>query len=206
MFKLLTPRGARVDIRRDWLTACALARAHGQNAAADLLAAAGAPRDMPEAVARLSEGRGPINPERLPLRLRSLANDLAGTANALPQLKSLVAAGLEWDAKDPYGMTPVQTAGWFGLAEKMGYLLSLKPDLSHVNGHRGTLLSTIIHGSENAPTKTGQDHIACLELALREGVALPEPALRFAGREDVVTFLEDWAARYPSQVTAHGIA
>jgi hypothetical protein len=76
-----------------------------------------------------------------------------------------------FDTPDGEGLTPVQIAGWEGLPDIMAYLLSLKPDLGHINGYGGTLLSTILHGSENNPNRSGRDYVTCLRLALEEGVA-----------------------------------
>ena len=206
MFELLAERGARLDVLRDGLGAYAVARLYGNEAGAEALARLGAPTQLPEALVHMLDGRGPIDPAQLPDEARSLAADLAGFTEALPRLKRLFEAGLEWDRPDRMGMTPVQGAGWWGLPENMAFFIEMKPDLSHVNGYGGTLLSTIIHGSENAPEVANQDHVACLEMALREGVAIPEPAIRHAGREDVLAFLEDWAERHPGQVVKHGIA
>ena len=88
----------------------------------------------------------------------------------------------------------------------LAYLLSLKPDLSHVNGYGGILLSTIIHGSENCPNRGERDYIGCLDLALSEGVALPRRAIDLAGDPDVAAFLSDWAEAHPGQVVEGGVA
>ncbi|MEM9349518.1 MAG: ankyrin repeat domain-containing protein [Pseudomonadota bacterium] len=204
MIELLIARGAKLDVQRGGLTAYGLALVFGNEPAAEALAAAGASKGLPGEVEKLLEGRGPIDAAKLPPDLKGLAVELVHFPAALTLLKRYIAAGLPWDEPDRNGLTPVQSAGWRGDGEAMAYLLSLKPDLSHVNGYGGTLLSTIIHGSENAPP--GGNHVGCLELALAEGVALPRPAIRHAGREDVVAFLEDWAERHPGQVVAHGIA
>ncbi|NNL34880.1 MAG: ankyrin repeat domain-containing protein, partial [Silicimonas sp.] len=124
----------------------------------------------------------------------------------LDHVKRLVAMGVEYDRPDAEGLTPVQVAGWEGLPEVMAYFLSQKPDLSHVNGYGGTLLSTIIHGSENCPERAGRDHIGCLELALRAGVALPRRVPGLAGDPEVAAFLTDWAEQYPGQVVDGGVA
>ncbi|MEM8592276.1 MAG: hypothetical protein AAGF13_07085 [Pseudomonadota bacterium] len=206
MFELLAARGAQLDVMRNGLGAYALARLYGNDDGAEALARLGAPTEMPDALRRLIAGEGPVDPALLPDEARSLASDLAGFTEALPRLQKLIEAGLEWDRPDRMGMTPVQGAGWWGLPENMGFFLAMKPDLSHINGYGGTLLSTIIHGSENAPEVANQNYVACLEMALREGVALPEPAMRHVGRDDVRACLEDWAERHPGQVVAHGIA
>ena len=206
MFELLAERGTRLDVRRNGLGAYALARLYANDEGAEALKRLGAPTDMPEVLEKLLSGQGPIDPSQLPEEARDIATELAGFTEALPRMRGFFDAGLEWDKPNRMGMTPVQAAGWWGLPENMAFFLAMKPDLSHINGYGGTLLSTIIHGSENAPSVDNQDYLACLELALNEGVALPRPAIRHAGREDVLAFLEDWAERYPGQVVAHGIA
>jgi hypothetical protein len=117
-------------------------------------------------------------------------------------VQRLVALGLDPDRPDREGLTPVQIAGWEGLPEAMVWLLSLGPDLNHVNGYGGSLLDTIVHGSENTPARSGRDHIGCARLALEAGVALPEPVIRGAGDPDLGNFLRDWAAEQPEQVTS----
>jgi hypothetical protein len=77
--------------------------------------------------------------------------------------------------------------------------------LTHVNGYGGTLLSTIIHGSENNPTREGRDYEGCLRLALEAGVALPRRAAQFAGDPALAAFLEDWAEAHPEQVVEDGV-
>jgi hypothetical protein len=78
----------------------------------------------------------------------------------------------------------------------MGYFLSVKPDLCPGNNYGGTLLSTIIPASANAPYRSPRDHICCLELALKMGVALPR----------VTAFLAAWSEAHPGQVLETGVA
>ncbi len=85
------------------------------------------------------------------------------------------------------------------------YFLSLKPDLSHVIRYGGTLLSTIIHGSESAPHRASRDHIACLELALMTGVALPKRPIGPAGELHVAAVFADWADAHTGQVVEVGV-
>lgn len=141
-----------------------------------------------------------IDPLKLPDAYRNIIRQVLHLPGRLEQVKRLVALGLEYDHPDAQGLTPVQLAGWEGLPEVMAYFLSLRPDLSHVNGYGGTLLSTIQHGAENNPDRDTRDHIACLRLALEQGVALPRGSADFAGRADVADFLTDWARAHPGQV------
>jgi hypothetical protein len=119
-------------------------------------------------------------------------------------LARLVALGVPFDAPDAEGLTPVQIAGWEGLPDIMAYLLSLKPDLGHINGYGGTLLSTILHGSENNPEPRGPGLHRLPRLALEEGVALPRRAIELAGDQEIAEFLKDWAEARPGQVVEHG--
>jgi hypothetical protein len=88
----------------------------------------------------------------------------------------------------------------------VGCLLTLRPGLAHENGDGGTLLSTIIHGSENCPDRASRDHAERLRLALEQGVALPRQAIAFAGEPGVAVFLADGAEARPGQVVEGGPA
>ena len=145
-----------------------------------------------------------VDPAAIP-GIRGLLTELVHREGTLSRIKELVQVGFPWDAPDSMGVTPVQAAGWVGVPELLRYFLSLGPDLSHVNGFGGTLLGTILHGSENAGARDGQDHIACLEIVLTHGLALPRSTLSAQLRPDVSTFLRDWAKRYPGQVVEHGV-
>ncbi|PIL19135.1 hypothetical protein P775_16265 [Puniceibacterium antarcticum] len=141
-----------------------------------------------------------IDPERLPEAYRTILRQILHLPDRLDHIRRLVGLGIEYDGTDSEGLTPVQVAGWEGLPEVLAYFLSLRPDLSHVNGFGGTLLGTILHGSEHHPERDSRDHLACLEMALQQGVALPRQTLRQVGREDVAAFLEAWAEAHPGQL------
>ncbi|MCR8546752.1 ankyrin repeat domain-containing protein [Salipiger sp. P9] len=208
MAELLLDAGA--DPRRPWqgMAPYAYARACGSVALAEALAARGCAVALtPEEalLARAADGAlqpgDALDPGAVPPACRGLLHEIAHRPERLPHMRALVALGMPFDAPGSQdGASPVQVAGWNGVPEVMGYFLSLGPDLGHINAYGGTLLSTILHGSENAPDRARRDHVACLELALRAGVALPRRAIRSAGREDVAAFLEDWAEAHPAQV------
>ncbi len=207
MVELLLEAGA--DPARTYKGAAAYPYAcvFGNRAVQDALEARGAqvPLSREEALmagaARGEDRAGAyVDPGVLPEAYADIIREILHLPGRMDQVQRLVALGLPYDRPDAEGLTPVQLAGWEGLPDMLRYILSLKPDLSHVNGYGGTLLSTIIHGSENAPDRESRDHITCLEIALHEGVALPRNAIRFAGREDVAAFLGDWADRHPGQV------
>ncbi|MEO0385167.1 MAG: ankyrin repeat domain-containing protein [Pseudomonadota bacterium] len=146
-----------------------------------------------------------VDTAKLPDAYRNIVRMIVHLPGKLDHIKRLVAIGVEYDRPDSEGLTPVQVAGWEGLPEIMAYFLALAPDLSHVNGYGGTLLSTIIHGSQNCPQREERDYLACLELALHEGVALPRRAPQVAGDPAVAEFLADWAASHPGQVVEGGV-
>lgn len=130
---------------------------------------------------------------------------LVGREGALPHMRRLVAMGFDPNVTDEMDLPPVHLAGWEGLPEVMRFFLDRRPDLSHVNGFGGSLLSTIMHGSENCPQRATRDHIACARMALEHGVALPKRAPDLAAQPDMAAFLADWAEDHPGQVVAHGV-
>lgn len=207
MVQMLVQAGADVTQTFEGVTPYAMARVYGNQDAAQVLGPEELTQDQ-ALLAAAADGAVPqgryVDPARLPEEFRNLIRTILHLPGTLDHVKRLVAIGLEYDRPDPMGLTPVQIAGWEGLPEVMGYFLGLKPDLSHINGYGGTLLSTIIHGSENC-TATGRDHIACARLALTQGVALPKRAIALAGREDMAKFLTQWAQDRPGQVVADGV-
>lgn len=157
------------------------------------------------ATGQVSQGQW-IDMAKVPPAFTHILREILWLPGKQAHVAALVAAGMPWDMPDNEGLTPVQVAGWEGLPDMVDYFLRLGPDLSHVNGFGGTLLSTIIHGSENCPARAERDHIACLTLALEHGVALPKRAIDLAGEPEVAAFLADWAEAHPGQVVEHGIA
>ncbi|MHC0052374.1 ankyrin repeat domain-containing protein [Actibacterium sp. D379-3] len=207
MVALLLDAGADPARVYDRATAYGFARVFGNDALARAIAVRGTPPALSaeeEALALAADGVDTagrfIDPGKLPDSYRNILRMIVHLPGKLDHMKRLVALGVEYDRPDAEGLTPVQVAGWEGLPAVMAWLLSLRPDLSHVNGYGGTLLSTIIHGSENCPARAGRDHVECARLALEQGVALPRRAPDQAGQSDMAAFLADWADRYPGQV------
>ncbi len=211
--ELLLDHGAATDRVHEGMSSYALARAFGNREVAEALAARDVDTSLSEveqvladvADGTLAEGIY-IDPAKLPEAAANIVRVIVHLPGKLDHLKRLVEAGAPFDVPDGSGVTPVQIAGWEGLPEVMGYLLSQRPDLSHVNNYGGTLLSTIIHGSENNPDREGRDYIGCLTLALKAGVALPRRVVEFTGMPEVAAFLEDWAEAHPGQVVDQGVA
>lgn len=207
MIDLLLSAGADPARIYQGANAYAYARVHGNKDLVQAIEArdAAMPLTREETLmARAAQGLASpgeyIDTAQLAPAYANLIREILHLPGRLDQVKQLIALGLPWDKPDGEGLTPVQLAGWEGLPEVMAYFLKLGPDLSHVNGYGGTLLSTIIHGSENNPDRDGRDYQACLELALTEGVALPARDIPLVGREDLRAFLEDWAEARPGQV------
>lgn len=206
---------ADVDPQRrfEGLSPYAAARVFGNSALAAALDQAGqaTPLSSVEAMlAEIADGTQTdgvyLNPEGLPEGARNIVRDILHLPGKLPHLKRLVAAGAEYDRPDKHeGVTPVQAAGWLGLPEVLAFFLSLKPDLEHVNNYGGTLLSTILHGSENNPDRRGSDYVACLQLVMEHGIALPRGVLDQSGVPEIAAFLSDWAEAHPGQVVEHGV-
>ena len=209
--QLILESGADAKASFEGLTPYAAARIYGNQALARALEVQGDatplnPQEkMLAQIADKETTEGFIDPAKLPESLRNTIRHILHLPGKLPHVQRLIAAGMEYDRPDGEGLTPVQVAGWEGLPEVLNYFLSLKPDLSHVNGYGGTLLSTIIHGSENNPSRKGRDYIECLTLVLTEGVALPRQAIEFAGEPEIAAFLADWGEDHPGQVVEHGI-
>ncbi|WP_186827112.1 ankyrin repeat domain-containing protein [Shimia ponticola] len=199
--------GASVTSEHAALKPHAFARLVGAEAVRAVLETVDAPRDVPADLAPLVNGGGEgfVDPAKIPAELQGLLTELVHRVGTLKRIKSLVEVGFPWDAPDSMGVTPVQASGWVGLPEYLRYFLKLGPDLSHLNDFGGSLLGTILHGSENAPERSGQDHLACLEIVLTHGVALPRRALSAQLRPDVAEFLRKWAKAHPGQVVEHGV-
>ena len=211
MVELLLDAGGDPTLVHEGMTAYALARAYGNEAAVAAFDARGlrtALSPVEAALAAVADGEVPaqaLRQEALPPAVSDLVRSILHLPGKLPHVQRLIAAGLPFDKPDAEGLTPVQIAGWEGLREVMGYLLTFGPDLTHVNGYGGTLLSTVIHGSENNSNRDGRDYEACLRLVLEAGVDLPRRAIQFAGVPELAAFLADWAETHPEQVVDHGV-
>lgn len=204
---LLLAAGADPSARYQRVAPYALSRVYGNTDAARLIAEAGGDTALTEVETLLATAvDGPVpaqrflNAAKLPDEYRDLLRNILHLPGKRGHVERLVAIGAEWDRPDPQGLTPVQIAGWEGLPDMLQYFLGLRPDLGHVNGYGGTLLGTIIHGSENCPARAERDHLACARLALEEGVALPRPEITFAGDPEMAGFLNEWAEAHPGQV------
>ncbi|MGR3511267.1 MAG: ankyrin repeat domain-containing protein [Paracoccaceae bacterium] len=211
MVELLLEAGGDPQRTYEDMTAYALARVYGNADVATAIQARGldtALSPVELALANIADGMDPgrcLQQEDLPPAVSELVRSILHLPGKLPHVERLVSAGLPCDRPDPEGLTPLHVAGWEGLPDMMAFFLSQGADLEHVNGYGGTLLSTILHGSENNPAREGRDYPACLALALDAGVDLPKQALEAAGVPEVAAFLADWAETHPEQVVEHGV-
>ncbi|MGI3183767.1 ankyrin repeat domain-containing protein [Nioella aestuarii] len=211
MIDLLLEAGADPSRKFEGCTAYGYARVFGNSDLARAIEARGVVPDLTgeeRLLAMAADGEVPpgvfIDPANLPEAYRNIIRQILHLPGKLEHVKRLVAMGVEFDRPDGEGLTPVQVAGWVGLPDVMGYLLSLKPDLTHVNGYGGTLLSTILHGADNCPERAERDYVSCLRLVLEHGVALPRAAIAFANDDSIAEFLAGWAEDHPGSVVEQG--
>ena len=211
MARLLLDAGADPGQRHSGLTAHGIASIYGNKEFTKVLEERGhfetlngAFRSAAIAAESLPSNSTRLDTDEIVGELKYLIHNLQCYPDRLEHSKRLISFGFGNDTPDEMGLTPVQLAGWEGLPDAVEYWLSLRPNLEHINGFGGDLLSTIVHGSENCPNRNSRDHIACARLALRAGVPLPRLAPRFAGEESMAGFLAEWANDYPEQVVDQG--
>ncbi len=208
MIDLLLAAGADPRAMFKGVTVYSAACVYGNADLVDRLTALGvtpALTDQEQILSAAAQQKPPggfLDPAKMPTVYRDIIREILHLPGKDAHLRALVAAGAEWDKPDDQGLTPIQIAGWEGRPELVQYFLSLGPDLTHVNGYGGTLLSTIVHGSENCPERANRDHIECARIVLDHGVALPKRMGDLAGMPEMAAFLIDWAAAHPGQVVA----
>ena len=199
--KLLLGHGADPTAVWNGHTAYATARIYGNGSFARVLEEEGhaSPLSAQEAaLARCAEGvapDAPIDQADLSEEDRSLLTEVACGPDRLDHLKALVAAGFDPNRAGGMNLTPLHLAAWEGLDDRIAYLLTLDPDLEHVNGFGGTALGTVIHGSENCPSREERNYTTCALMLLEAGAVLKQSYIEGAGREDMVQVLEDWRDR-----------
>lgn len=210
--RLLLANGAVVDALSHGHTAYALARIFGNTDVAEVLQQAGAAQDLAPLEAQLARAADNIlrNDDRIemaqvPDDMKYLLCRLVWREGTLAHMQRLVEMGFDPNIPDEMGMPPLHLAGWEGMPDVMRYFLGLGPELDHKNAYGGTLLSTIVHGSENCPHRQQRDHIECARLALAQGVFLPAKAAAYATIPEMSAFLADWADAHPDQVVEHGV-
>lgn len=210
--RLLLDHGADPNSVSRGHTPYALARIFGNRDVAAVLEQAGASTQLSPSEKQLAlAADGKTNPDDR-INMNSLSEEmtyllcrLVWREGTLPHMQRLVEMGFDPNLPDEMGMPPLHLAGWEGMPDVMSYFLNQKPDLHHTNTYGGTLLSTIIHGSENCPQKARRDHIECARMALDRGVALPRKAAQFATVPEMSAFLADWAETHPEQIVEHEV-
>jgi len=199
----------RADADALWMgrSPYALAMLYGNLSFANALAAAGHGQKLGEVeriFAECAQGRAPRGRPLARIKLgdeeRRILTRVILWEEALDQARALVAAGIDPNVADEMDMTPLHLAAWAGLPEQVAWLLTLSPDLTHLNAYGGDLLGTIVHGSENRLDVGLRDHVACARLALEAGASLRQADLDGAMDETMVAFLQDWAEANPDRV------
>ncbi len=208
---LLLRHGAEPDARWQGHTAYGLARIYGNETFAEALAQAGHASELSATEAVLAACATGEAPDGRPLASLPLDEEerlvltrIILWQDRLAHARALVAAGIDPDTAEEMDMPPLHLAGWAGLPDHVAWLLTLKPDLTHVNAYGGDLVGTIAHGSENRLDVAERDHVACARLALEAGARLRRSDLRGAMNEDMVAFLQGWAEDHPDQVDENG--
>ncbi|QHQ36650.1 ankyrin repeat domain-containing protein [Algicella marina] len=193
---LLLDHGA--DATRVWHghTPYATARIYGNAEVAQFLASRGhaTPLDpLEQALAACAEGRPAprIDGSALSCADREIMAQVVLEKDRLYHLRALVEAGLDINAPDYMGMTPLHFAVWGGLPEQTAFLLTRNPDLDHVNKYGGDTFGTLIHGADNRTDTAERDHIACADLLFAAGLRPTPVQLRGTGYEPLARHLED---------------
>lgn len=198
MIDLLLNNGADPNAQWQGAHPYAYARAYGHETLAEMLQARGAQTrlcSLEHHLANCAKGRPTpdiLRETKLPPPYEDILREILSLPGRLPHVQALITAGLDPNRPDKEGLTPLQVAGWEGKVDVFADLLSREPDLAHINGYGGSLISTILHGSENAPDLATRDHAMCLEHALQAGATLTPAEMAFAGREDLAAILQGW--------------
>lgn len=204
---LLLQHGADPTRVHAGCTAYGFARVYGNTALAQLIEATGKAPPLTAAETLLAQAADDtlpadarLDPAELPGEYRTLIRAILHLPGKLPHVKRLVALGLDPDTPDREGLTALHVAGWEGLPDLLAYLLSLSPDLHHLNNYGGNLVTTILHGADNNPARRSRDHARCLQLALDQGLVLGRNVLEQTANPAVLQVMQDWANAHPVQL------
>ncbi len=188
-------------------TAYSLAMVYGNFSFAKALERVGHASALTEKIRVFADCARGITPKDKPLEGISLTPEeslvltrIILNEDALDHAKALAKAGLDPNMPDEMGMTPLQLAAWAGLPRQTRWLLTLDPDLKHVNGFGGSLIGSIIHGSENSLDVQTRNHVDCLHLALNAGAPVSIREVNGALDEDIAAALQEWAEAHPDRV------
>ncbi len=210
--RLLLDHGADPSAVSRGHTPYAFARIFGNRDVAAVLERAGAATALSPIEAQLARAADDvcrpddrIDMDKLSEEMKYLLGRLVWREGTLPHTRRLVTIGFDANVPDEMGMPPLHLAGWEGMLDVMTFFMDQNPDLDHTNAYGGTLLSTIVHGSENCPQRDRREHVECAQLALEHGVGLPRKAAQFATDSEMSAFLADWAESHPEQVVEHGV-
>ncbi len=205
MAELLIARGADGRPPYNGHTAYAFARMRGNRAVASVLERAGQATELDETEALLAAAAdgaasGRVDPDKLDDETRRIMTRVLGFPGVLAHIQRLHAIGIDPEWKEEMGLTSAHVAGWEGHAPELEWLLTLDPDLEHVNDYGGNLLDTVLHGAENCPARARRDHLACVKLVLAKGATLRRANIVSAGDEEIAAALVDWAEAHPDRL------
>ncbi len=195
---LLLDHGADPGLVWEGHTAYATACIYGNREIAELLERRNASSRLSNTetiLADCARGRAPVSALRqqnLSSGDRKLLTQLAGRPGHIQHLKALLAAGLDPNATEDMGMTPLHIAGWEGLSEHVALFLTFDADMSRRNAYGGDALGTVVHGAEFCPNARHRDHVTCARLLLEAGAELRPELVDVSGNEEMTMFLEGW--------------
>lgn len=198
---LILKHGGDPDAIWQGHSAYATACIHGNHEVAAVLENSGAGTKLSEieqTLADCAHGRSPHQPldmTKLNDEDRGLLVRLTSGLGTEEHLKSLIDAGFDPNATDGTGLTPIQTAGWHGDADKVRFYLAYEPDLNHVNGYGGNALETVIHGSDFSPQSGTGRHVICAELLLNAGAEVKQSFIEGYNNPGMIAFLSAWVSR-----------
>ena len=186
-------------------TAYALARIHGNRAAASALEARGAATPLGDAerfLAAIADGdEATVQAFRprageliasLPPEEQRLHIEIARMPDSLDRLRGLVEAGFDPNMLDGHEkITALHGAAWCGRADNVAFLLAYPQDLEHRNVYGANALGTAIHGSTNCHEPHAGDYERTVELLIDAGSSInPDLGDLLMGSEAVTAIVE----------------
>ncbi|MBX3537643.1 MAG: hypothetical protein KF735_08400 [Chelatococcus sp.] len=201
---LLLRHGVDATARANGRSAYALAAVHGNRSMMDGLAAhdlagdlnmaerfllAVLSGDRREALARWAEEPDIVS--RLSRSEQCMHVELARQRGRLDVLRLMDDVGFDPRAVDREGITPLQSAAWYGFSDYVAFYLERPHDLTHRNAYGGTALDTTLHGAKNCPQRPRGDYAETVRLLLSAGARLDPKQPFSAMDDDIIEAFED---------------
>jgi hypothetical protein len=101
--------------------------------------------------------------------------------------------GFDFNLTDSFEkMTPLHIAAWFGHRDYVRFLVTLDPDIAHINPYGATALGNAVHGSANCPQRAEGDYVETARLLVdAEFPILPDRGHLDMGSDEITVFLEE---------------